>query len=96
MLCAPSQKITVMADLVKVYGKSGKTIVFVDKKLEAADLSTNSLLRGISQALHGDIPQTQREIALKGFKEGKFSVLIATDVAARGLDIPSVDLGKNS
>lgn len=44
------------------------------------------------EALHGDITQAQREKTLNAFREGKFSVLVATDVAARGLDIPNVDL----
>lgn len=44
------------------------------------------------EVMHGDIAQNQREVTLKRFKEKKFSVLVATDVAARGLDIPSVDL----
>ena len=44
------------------------------------------------QALHGDIAQTNRERVLKRFREGKTLVLVATDVAARGLDIPNVDL----
>jgi ATP-dependent RNA helicase DDX21 len=42
--------------------------------------------------LHGDIPQKQREVAFKSFKEGKLKCLVATNVAARGLDIPEVDL----
>jgi superfamily II DNA/RNA helicase len=42
--------------------------------------------------LHGDIAQTQREVTLQGFREGRFTCLVATDVAARGLDIPDVDL----
>lgn len=42
--------------------------------------------------MHGDIAQNQREVTLKRFKEGKFNVLVATDVASRGLDIPNVDL----
>ena len=42
--------------------------------------------------LHGDIEQNQREVTLDGFRKGKFPVLVATDVAARGLDIPEVDL----
>lgn len=45
-----------------------------------------------AQTLHGDIPQKQREITLKGFRNGTFEVLVATNVAARGLDIPEVDL----
>ena len=44
------------------------------------------------EVMHGDIAQNQREVTLKRFKEKKFSCLVATDVAARGLDIPSVDL----
>lgn len=45
-----------------------------------------------AQSLHGDIPQKQRETTLKGFRNGAFEVLVATNVAARGLDIPEVDL----
>lgn len=45
-----------------------------------------------TQSLHGDIPQKQRETTLKGFRNGSFEVLVATNVAARGLDIPEVDL----
>ena len=45
-----------------------------------------------SEALHSDISQPQREVTFKKFKEGKLKCLISTNVAARGLDIPSVDL----
>lgn len=44
------------------------------------------------EALHGDISQNQRERTLAGFRDGSFNVLVATDVAARGLDVPNVDL----
>jgi hypothetical protein len=44
------------------------------------------------QIVHGDINQKQREATIEGFKKGKFKCLVATDVAARGLDIPMVDL----
>ena len=42
--------------------------------------------------LHGDISQAARDRGLQQFREGKYSILVATDVAARGLDIPSVEL----
>jgi hypothetical protein len=44
------------------------------------------------EALHGDISQSERERTLAGFRDGRFNILIATDVASRGLDIPNVDL----
>jgi ATP-dependent RNA helicase DDX21 len=44
------------------------------------------------EVMHGDIAQNQREVTMKRFKEGKFQVLVATDVASRGLDIKDVDL----
>ena len=44
------------------------------------------------QALHGDMSQADRERKLDNFRKGRYSVLVATDVAARGLDIPNVDL----
>ena len=44
------------------------------------------------QSLHGDMSQNDRERKLDKFRKGRISVLVATDVAARGLDIPNVDL----
>lgn len=81
-----------LADVVKVYGGNGRTIVFVDTKNEAGNMATNSSIRDMCGVLHGDISQTQREITLEGFRTNKFNVLVATDVAARGLDISDVDL----
>lgn len=43
-------------------------------------------------AIHGDISQAQRTAAVESFKSGKVPLLIATDVAARGLDIPDVEV----
>lgn len=87
-----TSKGTILSDLITVYAKGGKTIVFTRTKKDADEVSmalTNSIA---SEALHGDISQHQRERTLNGFRQGKFTVLVATDVAARGLDIPNVDL----
>jgi ATP-dependent RNA helicase DDX21 len=45
-----------------------------------------------ARVLHGDISQTERESTLAGIKSNKFQILVATDVAARGLDITDVNL----
>ncbi|KAL2513782.1 DEAD-box ATP-dependent RNA helicase 3 [Forsythia ovata] len=87
-----TSKRTILSDLVMVYAKGGKAIVFTQTKRDADEVSlalTNSIP---SEALHGDISQHQRERTLNGFRQGRFTVLVATDVAARGLDIPNVDL----
>jgi superfamily II DNA/RNA helicase len=65
---------------------------FVQKR-EADDLvaELGMILKG-TEALHGDIPQGLREKILSGFRTGRIPVLIATDVAARGLDIDHIDL----
>ncbi|XP_020494232.2 nucleolar RNA helicase 2 [Labrus bergylta] len=91
--CHWSQRAAVIGDVIKVYsGSHGRTIVFCETKKEANELSMNASITQSSQSLHGDIPQKQRETTLKGFRNGAFEVLVATNVAARGLDIPEVDL----
>ena len=63
-------------------------LVFVRTKFGAARLAAWLERQGISaDAIHGDKSQQQRTEALEGFKSGKTRVLVATDVAARGLDI---------
>lgn len=87
-----TSKRSILGDLIMVYAKGGKTIVFTQTKRDADDVSVALGGRIPCEALHGDISQYQREKTLNGFREGKFSVLVATDVASRGLDIPNVDL----
>ncbi len=82
----------VLADLLTVYNPE-KAIVFTRTKREADELATELIHRGLeAEALHGDLAQSQRERALTAFRGGRVGVLVATDVAARGLDIPEVDL----
>jgi ATP-dependent RNA helicase SrmB len=70
-----------------------KVVVFTNTKIKAAQL--DGMLRYNKyrvSALHGDIGQDQRKISLDLFRQGKTQILVATDVAARGLDIAGVDL----
>ncbi|XP_038629937.1 nucleolar RNA helicase 2 isoform X2 [Scyliorhinus canicula] len=89
--CHWTQRVAVIGDVIQVYsGRHGRTIIFCETKREVNELVT--AIKQDAQCLHGDIPQNQREITLKGFRDGTFEVLVATNVAARGLDIPEVDL----
>jgi ATP-dependent RNA helicase DeaD len=69
----------------------GSTIIFCRTKRDVDELVQALQGRGYSaEPIHGDIQQTQRERVLRRFREGQTEVLVATDVAARGLDIPAV------
>ncbi len=68
-----------------------RTIIFTRTKRAAQRLSDELEDRGFSAtSIHGDLNQVAREKALKKFREGKVDVLVATDVAARGIDITDV------
>ena len=90
--CPWQNRISTLADILICYGGVGQTIVFCSTKAEANQLLLSDKIKKDIEVMHGDIAQNQREVTLKRFKEGKFSVLVATDVASRGLDIPNVDL----
>lgn len=86
-----SEKAEVMAHLLDMGGYE-RVIAFCNTKNMADRLAGLLDMRGIScAAIHGDIPQAVREKTLQKFREGKMRVLVATDVAARGLDIDDVD-----
>ena len=75
------------------HGGYERAIAFCNTKNMTDRLSGLLQMRGISaQAIHGDIQQRIREKTLQAFREGKMRVLVATDVAARGLDIDDVDV----
>ncbi len=69
-----------------------KTIVFCSTKKMVDDLYEGMSREGTRVgAIHGDMPQSRREKTIRGFRANKMSILIATDVAARGLDIDDVE-----
>ncbi len=71
--------------------ESDRVLVFVNTRYAAEDVAAALRANDIeSGTLSGDVPQNKREKLLEQFKEGKKRVLVATDVAARGLHIPSV------
>ncbi|MEK6790701.1 MAG: DEAD/DEAH box helicase [Deltaproteobacteria bacterium] len=70
---------------------SGVFLVFCHTKREVDDVAGNLKLRGYEvDGMHGDYSQAQRESVLKRFRESRVDVLVATDVAARGLDISHI------
>ncbi len=80
----------VIARILQAEGR-GKTVIFTRTKRAAAKLVEELNDRGFNAAaVHGDLNQEQRERAMAAFKAGKKDVLIATDVAARGIDVDDV------
>jgi superfamily II DNA/RNA helicase len=83
-------KIEVLARILQAEGR-GLTIVFCRTKRACDQLATALTTRGFAAAaVHGDLGQSQRERAMRAFRSGKVDVLVATDVAARGLDVDDV------
>src|SRR3712207_209962 len=83
-------KVEVLARLLQAEGR-GLTIVFARTKRTAAKVADELVARGFAAgAIHGDLGQGAREQALCAFRNGKVDVLVATDVAARGIDVEDV------
>ncbi len=71
--------------------REGSSIIFVRTKRGADKLSTKLNNAGfISGAIHGDLRQNKRSAILKAFRNKKYTILVATDVAARGIDVPHI------
>ncbi len=83
-------KIEVMARVLQARGR-GLSIIFMRTKRQADRVAGDLADRGFAAApLHGDLGQGAREQALRAFRNGKIDVLVATDVAARGIDVTDV------
>ena len=83
-------KVEVISRILQARGR-GRTVIFCRTKRTAARLGEDLSARGFAVgALHGDLGQGAREQALRAFRNGKVDVLVATDVAARGIDVDDV------
>ena len=83
-------KIEVVSRILQARGR-GRTIIFTKTKRTAAKVAEELVDRGFAAAaIHGDLGQGAREQALRAFRNNKVDVLVATDVAARGIDVDDV------
>jgi ATP-dependent RNA helicase RhlE len=85
----PGEKLEVLRQLL--YAEKGQTLVFTRTKRGTQRLMKELVRDGFNAAMiHGDRSQAQRNGALSGFQEGRFQVLVATDIASRGLHVDDV------
>ncbi len=92
ILCAEKDKIEVISRIIEV--REFKIVmIFCNTKKSVDEVTSALLTRGfLAEALHGDMKQMQRDRVMARFREGTINVLVASDVAARGLDIENVDV----
>ncbi len=78
--------------LKELKAREGSVVVFVKTKHSAQDIADrlyDDFLE--AEAIHGNLRQNRRDKVIKGFRDKKFRILVATDVAARGLDVPHIE-----
>lgn len=83
-----------LEDMTRIIDQMGyhRVMVFANMKTSVRQLDHQLRKQGRSvDCLHGDIPQSQRNRVMAGFREGNFEILVATDVAARGIDVDDVE-----
>ncbi|XP_032537333.1 probable ATP-dependent RNA helicase DDX43 isoform X1 [Chiroxiphia lanceolata] len=91
VIIAEEEKRAFMHGFIESMKPKDKVIIFVGKKLTADDLASDFGIQGIPvQSLHGNREQCDREQALDDFKKGKVKILVATDLASRGLDVHDI------
>jgi len=85
----PGEKLDVLRQLL--YAETGQTLIFTRTKRGTERLTKELVRDGFAATMiHGDRSQSQRNRALSGFQEGRFQVLVATDIASRGLHVDEV------
>jgi superfamily II DNA/RNA helicase len=86
----PTDKLDKLHDIL-LKEEVSRTLIFCETKRSTEALSKELVSRGFtSDAMHGNKSQSQRQRALKKFKDGNVKILVATDVAARGIDVDSI------
>ncbi|PKK33358.1 DEAD (Asp-Glu-Ala-Asp) box polypeptide 43 [Columba livia] len=91
IVIAEEEKRAFMQYFIDSMKPKDKVIIFVGRKIIADDLASDFGLQGIPvQSLHGNREQCDREQALDDFKTGKVRILVATDLASRGLDVDDI------
>ena len=91
-IAEPMQRAEAVARLLEVEPFEA-ALVFARTKAGCDELTDALQRRGVPcEALHGDLAQQAREMVIRRLREGRLKVVVATDVAARGLDVPSLDL----
>jgi ATP-dependent RNA helicase DeaD len=87
---SPLKKLEVLTQVLESEPNQA-VLIFVRTKTGAADLAEQLQARGYAaEALHGDLGQAQRESIMRRLRSGELELLVATDVAARGLDVPHI------
>ena len=86
-------KLDALVDVLAYHSKGGMVIAFVNTKMEAHWMSEQRRLQMFSPCfLHGDMSQSLRDQTMAGLRAGKFRVLVATDVASRGIDLEGIEV----
>lgn len=89
--CDEKDKIEIITRLIDVYGYK-LVMIFCNTKRMVDEVTSSLLIRGfVAESLHGDMKQNQRDRVMTRFKSGTVNILVASDVAARGLDVDDVD-----
>jgi ATP-dependent RNA helicase DDX5/DBP2 len=90
--CEEYEKLSKCLETLQEHG-SEKVLIFTKTKRTTDDLSDNLKMKGMeAYSLHGDKAQNQRDYVLNKFRNCKTGILVATDVAARGLDVTDIDI----
>ena len=95
IICEEEEKLTILTRLLQI-DKPQSAIIFGRTKRRADELAKALQNAGfLAKALHGDLTQKERSNVMEGFKNGLFKILVATDVAARGIHVSGIEVVYN-